>query len=179
MNRELERMAHEECLTRQVLRRRQERIVRQKEALNRSIEDHRRKKEEARVSKEKHMYHVYEMYKQGDNHRHLLYYTQPYSLELELIRRIEEEDRVSLENTRRSIENERWAKEDKRTREEDRDNRLHQKRFAFQELGFHLRLLEILQMTHQDPRIHHAMVYYHKEAVIHELKQIQFYRKQL
>lgn len=177
MNRETERMFHEDCMTRQNLRRNKEQMIRQKEIMNRSIEDHRRKKEEDRVVKEKHMYHVYQLYKQGDNHKHLLYYTDPYSIDLELIQRIEEEDRVMKEDSRREKENIRWNMEDKMMREEDRDSRSRRKRFAFQELCFHLRLLEILQMTHDDPRIQHALISYHKEAVLHEMNFIHFYRK--
>jgi hypothetical protein len=178
-NREIERMFHEECITRQALRRRQEREVRRKEVLNRSIEDHRRSKEETRVRKEKQQYVIYELYKQGDHHKHLLYYREPYTLDLELLLRIEEEERREIENRRRAKENARWAIEDQRTREEDRDNLLHRRRFAFQELGFHLRVLEILQMTHHDPRIHHVILSYHKEAVLCEMKCVHFYRAQL
>lgn len=108
-HRETERMFHEECITRQVSRRRQEREVRRKEELNRSIEDHRRAKEEARVCKEKYQYLIYELYKQGDHHKHLLYYREPYTLDLELLLRIEEEERVEKENRRRAKENIRWA----------------------------------------------------------------------
>lgn len=179
MNREIERMFHEDCLIQQVIRRRKERSVREKEILNRSIEDHRRKKERERVVHEKRQYRLYELYKQGDLHKHLLYYTRPYTLDLELNLRIEEEDRVAIEDSRREKENTRWNIEDKRTKEEDRDNRARQKRIAFQELGFHLRVLEILQMTHQDMRVQHAMLYYHKEAVLYEMRHIHFYRKQL
>lgn len=170
---------YEEGLTRQQLRRCREIEIRQKEILNRSIEDHRREKERKRVEKEKHQFRIYEMYKKGDYHKHLLYYTHPYTLDLELMRRIEEEDQLEVENQRRKIEEDRWAIEDRRAREEDRSNRLYRKRFAFQELGFHLRVLEVLQMTHQDPRVQHAMVCYHREAVLNEMKQILFYRMQL
>ena len=178
-NRETERMFHEECITRQTSRRLQEREVRRKEVLNRSIEDHRRTKEKARVCKEKQQYVIYELYKQGHHHKHLLYYKEPYSFDLELGLRIEEEERVEIENLRRTKENARWAIEDQRTREEDRDNRLHQRRFAFQELGFHLRVLEILQMSHHDPRVHHVILTYHKEVVMSEMKRVHFYRSQL
>ena len=178
-NREMERMFHEECITRQVSRRRQESEVRRKEVLNRSIEDHRRSKEEARVRKEKHEHFLYGLYLLADRHHKHLYYTNPYTLELELLLRIEEEERREIENRRRAKENARWAIEDQRTREEDRDNLLHRRRFAFQELGFHLRVLEILQMTHQDPRIHHVILSYHKEALLCEMKCVHFYRAQL
>lgn len=177
--RERERMFYEEGITRQVVRRIQERSVREKEILNRSIEDHRRKKEESRVEKEKKNYRIYELYKQGDNHKHLLYYTHPYTIDIELMLRIEEEERLYQEDIRRTLEDSRWSIEDKRKKEEDRDNVAHRKRFAFQELGFHLRVLENLQIHHQDPRIQHALDYYHKEAVMKEMKQIHFYRKQL
>lgn len=178
-NRETERMFHEECITRHVSRRRQEKEVRRKEVLNRSIEDHRRTKEKARVRKEKQQYVIYELYKQGQHHKHILYYKEPYSFDLELGLRIEEEERVEIENFRRAKENARWAIEDQRTREEDRDNRLHRRRFAFQELGFHLRVIEILQMSHHDPRVHHVILSYHKEAVLCEMKCVHFYRSQL
>ena len=178
-HREIERMFHEECITRQTLRRRQEREVRRKEILNRSIEDHRRKKEEARVRKEKHEYFLYGLYLLADRHHTHHYYTNPYTLELELQLRIEEEEVVEIENRRRAKENARWVLEDQRTREEDRDNRLHRRRFAFQELGFHLRVLEILQMSHHDPRVHHVILSYHKEAVMSEMKRVHFYRSQL
>jgi hypothetical protein len=95
------------------------------------------------------------------------------------MRRIEEEDQLEIENRRRKIEDVRWGIEDRMTREEDRSNRLYRKRFAFQELGFHLRVLEVLQMTHQDPRVQHAMVCYHREAVLNEMKHILFYRRQI
>jgi hypothetical protein len=179
MNREIERMFYEECITRQTLRRTQEREVRQKEKLNRSIEDVRRRKEEIRTTKEKKHYNLYKIYKRCDNHKQFIYYTDPYILDQELMQRIEEEDRVEEEDRRRDKEEARWAMEDERAREEDRDNRNHRKRVAFQELGFHMRLLEILQTVHQDPRIQHALDYYHKDAVIEEMKQIYFYRKQL
>jgi len=112
-------MFHEESITRQVSRRRQEKEVLRKEVLNRSIEDHRRDKEEVRVRKEKQQYVIYELYKQGDHHKHLLYYKEPYSFDLELGLRIEEEERREIENRRRAKENARWAIEDQRTREED------------------------------------------------------------
>ena len=178
-NRETERMFHEECITRQTSRRLQEREVRRKELLNRSIEDHRCKKEEARVRKEKHEYFLYGLYLLADRHHTHKYYTNPYTLELELQLRIEEEELVEIENLRRAKENARWVIEDQRTREEDRDNRLHRRRFAFQELGFHLRVLEILQMSHHDPRVHHVILSYHKEAVMCEMKCVHFYRAQL
>ena len=177
--RERERMSYEEGITRQAFRRKEEQAVRAKELLNRSIEDHRRQKEETRVAREKHEHFLYQLCQIADRHKTHPYYTYPYTLDLELMRRMEEEDRVILEDKRRALEDARWAIEDKRVREEDRDNQVHRKRFAFQELGFHLRLLEILQMPHQDPRIQHALDYYHKDAVIEEMKHIHFYRKQL
>ena len=177
--REIDRMCYEEGITRQALRRNQERAVREKEVLNRSIEDHRRRKEETRVAKERHEYRLYELYRQADRHKTHIYYTYPYTLDLEIMKRMEEEERVNHEDRRRALEDARWEIEDNRTREEDRTNQAHRKRFAFQELGFHIRLLEILQMTHQDPRIQHALDHYHKGAVIEEMKHIHFYRKQI
>ena len=177
--RETEQMMYEEGLTRQQIRRRRETEMRQKELLNRSIEDRRREKEKIRSEKEKYQYRIYELYKLGDYHKQHIYYTRPYTLDLEIMRRIEEEDQREIENRRRKIEDARWAIEDRRTREEDHSNRLYRKRFAFQELGFHLRVLEVLQMTHRDPRVQHAMVCYHREAVLNEMKQILFYRTQL
>ena len=47
-------MSYEEGITRQAFRRKEEQAVRAKELLNRSIEDHRRQKEETRVAREKH-----------------------------------------------------------------------------------------------------------------------------
>lgn len=177
--RENERMAYEESLTRHVLRRRQELGLRQKEILNRSIEDHRRRKEETRVAQETHEYSLYQLYKLCDHHKTLSYYTQPCLLESELYRRIEEEERVEVENRRRALEDARWAMEDQKTKEEEHAHRVYRKRFAFQELGFHMRLLELLQVAHPDTRIQQALDYYHKEAVLQEIKHIHHYRRQL
>jgi hypothetical protein len=176
--RENERMAYEESLTRYVLRRRQEFMLRQKEILNRSIEDHRRRKEETRVSYEKHQYSLYLLHKLCDHHKKLPYYLHPCLIEEELYLRIEEEERVEVEDRRRALENARWAMEDRKAREEEHAHRVYRKRFAFQELGFHMRLLERLQVAHPDTRIQQALDYYHKEAVLQEIKHIHHYRTQ-
>lgn len=177
--RENERMGYEEGLTRYVIRRRQELMIRQKEMLNRSIEDHRRRKEETRVFHEKHQYYLYQLHKRCDHHKKLPYYLHPCLIEEELYRRIEEEERVEVEDRRRALEDARWAMEVQKAREEQHAQRVYRKRFAFQELEFHKQLLELLQVSHPDTRIQQALDYYHKEAVLQEIKHIHHYRRQL
>ncbi len=140
--------------------------IRSEEDAVRYVEDAVRRQEDEVRYKEFIEYRRYLAYKQSFGPCDSIYYKNPSILDMEIARKIEEDDRREQEDARRKTEDERREQEDAQRVKEFRKP-------LVQELGIHVLILEHLLISYEDSTLKHEMIEYYNDAIQVERNKIK------